>query len=137
MIIRRRRKFKSFQIVDVTPMADIVFLLLIFFMLSSTFIIQPGIKIKLPEAATSEIQPEEKLVLSISKNNKLYLNDRRVKSDTLVDEIKKTLANRRDKLIILKADKKVAHGVVVDVLDKAKIAGANKLAIATEKIRAE
>lgn len=135
MKLLKRKRPDSFQMVDVTPMADIVFLLLIFFMLSSTFVIEPGIKIRLPKAKTSMIQPEEKVILSITKDNKIYINDRRVRAKTLVDEIRKSLAGKKDKLLILKADSRVLHGMVVEVLDKAKLAGAEKLAIASEKIK--
>jgi len=135
MKIYRSRKTKAFQLVDVTPMADIVFLLLIFFMLSSTFVIQPGINIRLPKAQTASIQPEEKIIVSISKDNNVYINDRRVRMDNLLGELKMSLGGRKDKLLVLKADERVSHGLVVTVLDKAKQAGAEKLAVASEKVK--
>ena len=63
---------------NIAPLIDVVFLLLIFFMLSSHFITQPGIKISLPEAATTKLHPEEDIIISIAEDNNLYLNEKQV-----------------------------------------------------------
>ena len=117
---------------DATPMADIVFLLLIFFMISSSFIMQPGIKIKLPEAITSEVQLEKHLILTVDKDKKIFLNEKQIKITNLLPELKNVFIQREDKLLIIKADQRVLHGIVVDIMDKARLAGAERLAIATE-----
>jgi biopolymer transport protein ExbD len=117
---------------DVTPMADMVFLLLIFFMLSSPVFMQPGIKIKLPKTVTAEPELGDKLILNISKEKKLILNGKEVELENLERELRLSLLNRADKVLIVRADKEVEHGLVVEALDKAKLAGAEKLAIATE-----
>ncbi len=129
-----KRKFlKKSILVDTTPMTDIVFLLLIFFMLSSSFLIEPGIKLKLPKTQTAEIQAEKKLTVSINRNSKIFLNDREIKLEELEDELRVQLALEKERLLIIRADKEVSHGLVVDIMDIAKLAGADKLAIATEK----
>ena len=133
MKIKRRRIHKSFLSLDVTPMADIVFLLLIFFMLSSTFVSQPGIKIKLPKSKAREVQAEKRLILSITKDNKIYVNNRKVLKNELEKELRLQLASRSDKVIIVRADTGVTHGFVVEALDAARSAGADKLAIATDQ----
>ncbi|MFH1784096.1 MAG: biopolymer transporter ExbD [bacterium] len=120
---------------DATPMADIVFLLLIFFMISSSFIIQPGIKINLPEAATSEAQLEKQLLVTVSKDSKVFINKEEVSLKDLERELKAVFLNMQDKVLIIKADRRVTHGTVVEVMDKAKLAGAQRLAIATEMRR--
>lgn len=118
---------------NVAPMADIVFLLLIFFMLTSALLIEPGIKIKLPKTKTAEIQSEKKLTLTITKDGKIFLEQKEVK----LNELERTLAiyvgTKKSELLILRADKDVPHGLVVEVLDIAKLAGINRLAIASEK----
>lgn len=133
MKIKRRRMHKTFLSLDVTPMADIVFLLLIFFMLSSTFVSQPGIKIKLPKSKAREVQAEKRLILSITKDNKIYVNNKKVLKNELEKELRLQLASRSDKVIIIRADADVTHGFVVEALDAARSAGADKLAIATDK----
>lgn len=114
-------------------MADVVFLLLIFFMLSSSFLIEPGIKLKLPATKTAEIQSDKKLILSVKKTGEIFLNERPVRLESLEEELRLLLPLQSEKLLIVRADKEALHGIVVEVLDKAKLAGAEKLAIATEK----
>ena len=128
----RRRYPRVGPKIDVTPMADMVFLLLIFFMLSSPVFMQPGIKIKLPKTVTAEPELGDKLILNISKEEKLILNGKEVKLENLEEELRYQLLERTDKVLIIRADKEVQHGLVVEALDKAKLAGAEKLAIATE-----
>ncbi len=131
MLIRRKYPRVGPKL-DVTPMADMVFLLLIFFMLSSPIFMQTGIKIKLPKAVTAEGELGNKVILNISKEGKFTLNEKETNLDNLERELRILFATREEKVLILRADKDVPHGVVVEALDKAKLAGAEKLAIATE-----
>lgn len=114
-------------------MTDIVFLLLIFFMLSSSFLVEPGIKLKLPKTKTAEIQAERKLIVTITQDNKIYLNDKLIKLEKLEEELRLLLPLDEERLLIVRADTQVTHGLVIEILDIAKLAGAEKLAIATEK----
>jgi biopolymer transport protein ExbD len=132
MIKLSRRRYKTAIKFDSTPMTDLVFLLLIFFLLSSPFMIQPGIKIKLPKAASAEAEIFDKVIVSITKENKIFVNEKEVPMDHLESEIKRTLSKSRERILIVKADAETSHGMVVEVLDKAKLAGAEKLAIATD-----
>ena len=130
----KRYKYKSkvnFQL-DPAPMTDVIFLLLIFFMLSSSFIINQGIKIKLPKTTVSKEQLENKLVLTITKKTKLFLNTKQVSIKNLPVQLKNALVNQKEKMLIIKADKDVLHGIVVEIMDIAKTNGVEKLAIATE-----
>ena len=133
MRINRQRIQRSFLQIDATPLADIVFLLLIFFMLSSTFISQPGINVKLPKAKAREIQAEKQLIVTITKKSNIYVNKRRIKLENLEKGLNVLLAHMTDKVVVMRADAGVKHGLVVEVLDLARAAGAEKLAIATEK----
>ncbi len=117
---------------DATPMADTVFLLLIFFMLSTSFVIQPGIQVRLPKAVTSEIQLKKDLILTITAENILFLNEELVTLDKLGEALQAAFAQRKDRILIIKADQEVRHGMVVQAMDIAKQSGADRLAIATE-----
>jgi biopolymer transport protein ExbD len=128
----RKNHIRSSLILDLTPMADMVLLLLIFFMLSSSFLVEPGINLKLPKTKTAEIQTENKIIISIKESGEIFLNNREIKIDELEYELRTLLPLQKDKVVIIRADKESRHGLVVKVLDKAKIAGAEKLAIATE-----
>jgi len=127
----RRVKTSSTRL-DATPMADTVFLLLIFFMLSTSFVVQPGIQVKLPKAVTSEIQLKKDLILTITAENILFLNEESVTLDKLGEALEGAFAQRKDRILIIKADQEVKHGMVVQAMDIAKLSGADRLAIATE-----
>lgn len=130
MFNRKKRKIDA-QL-NVTPLVDVVLQLVLFFMVSTTFIVQSGIKITLPTTTVKEVQPIRDLVVSISKDGAMYLNRDPVTINTLSGKLKK-IGNLQEKLLIIKADKKVYHGVVVNVMDIAKTNGLNKIVIATER----
>ena len=117
---------------DIAPLIDIVLLLLIFFMLTSNFIMQPGIKITLPKAKTSKPQEEENIVVFITEDNKIYLNDREINIGELREALEKKLKTAEKKIVILKADEKINLGLAVKVMDIAKEAKAENLVISTE-----
>ena len=117
---------------DTTPMADIVFLLLIFFMLSSSFIVQPGIRLRLPKAVSSEIDLGRSVIVDISVAGSLFVNDAKVSMEELPQALSIALSAAKEKMAIIKADRKVPHGMVVKVMDMAKLSGAQRLVIATE-----
>ena len=127
--MKRRREI----ILPVASMSDIVFLLLIFFMLTSAFIIEPGIKIRLPKTRTAEIESRKKIFITVDENKNIYLNKRKVALEKLERELALTVAGKRDEILVLRADKAVPHGLVVEVLDTARLAGVERLAIASEK----
>ena len=131
MEFKKKEKNSSFTI-DIAPLVDVVFLLLIFFMLSTTFEVNPGIKVNLPESTSKEITKEPKEIkILITKSGKLYYNGKKI---TLSD-LEKKFKNLKDKkkLIIIEADRYAYHGTVVTVMDIAKTEGFNNFAIATRQ----
>jgi biopolymer transport protein ExbD len=96
------------------------------------FAIQPGIRVRLPEAASKEEEPKQDLALILTRDQRLYINDDPVQFDELGARLQERLRDRQDAVVIIKADKEVLHGLVVQVMDIAKRAGATRLAIATE-----
>jgi len=117
---------------EIAPLIDIVLLLLIFFMLTSNFIMQPGIKITLPKARTSKPQEGENIIVFITEDNKIFLNDREIDIDELKEALEKKLKTAEKKIVILKADEKINLGLAVKVMDIAKEAKAENLVISTE-----
>lgn len=124
------RKKRSITI-NITSLIDVMFLLLIFFMVSSTFLERPGMKLDLPQAGSSEAVVVKDLILQMLADGKLVLNDNDIKLDRIIDEFKTMMSRNKSETLILQADKKVSHGDVVSVLDMAKKAGIKKLVIAT------
>ena len=117
---------------DLTPLVDVVFLLLIFFMLSTTFIVAPGIKVKLPKSSSTEVSREKKEVrVVMSQDDKIYVEQKLVSHEELSKYLKKEARENPEGMVIIQADERVTHGKVVEVMDIAKTSGFNKLAIAT------
>ena len=118
--------------ISITPLVDTMLILLIFVLLSSAFIFQPGIRVRLPEAMSRAEEAPQDLILTLTRDNRLYLNDDLVQMGDLQARLREQLRDRNDAVVLIKADKEVLHGRVVEVMDIAKSAGAARLAIATE-----
>jgi biopolymer transport protein ExbD len=125
---------KSKEFINLTPLIDIVFLLLIFFMLTSNFIETEGIKIKLPEASSKTVVQNENITIYVTKDSKVFFNGKFLSLKELPVVLKRAIENSDTKIVILKADKQSKMEIVVKVLDFAKSFGAKKLVIATKKI---
>ncbi len=121
--------------VNLTPLIDVVFLLLIFFMVSTTFDRHANLKVELPEAsAKKEQQVEEPVVLSIDAKGNYFINDRQLvntKLETLKTALQKTVADKKDVSLVLRADAKTPHQSVVRAMDAASQLGLTRLSIAT------
>jgi len=121
--------------IPTTSLADIVFLLLVFFIISTTFTTQPAIKIKLPEASTRELEPTEAVVIFLDSQDRLFINEEEVRWErNLKDALKPRIFASREKLVVIKADRDVFFGKIVRLMDVAKQAGAQKLAVATQPV---
>jgi biopolymer transport protein ExbD len=106
---------------------------LLFFIISSSFVVEPGIKVNLPKSQTSELQVQQKLVISVDKSQQIFVDNKPVPLNQLEERIKLLLPYYQDKIVVIRADESVPHGLVVKIMDISKTAGAQKLAIATEK----
>jgi len=126
-----KQKEKKKVIINITSLIDVMFLLLIFLLISSTFLEQPGIKLELPETKTTETVKQQEYTLFVSQDGKLFLNKIEIKEEELEKKIKEVLPKMKDKAIILKADGKSSHGAVVRVMDIIKRGGVKKLIIGT------
>jgi biopolymer transport protein ExbD len=120
-------------IINITSLIDVLFLLLIFFMVSSTFLEQPGMKLELPSAKSAEVARLEKLVLYIGPMDEILFNGKVVPLDSLERALVSAIPLAEEKTLVLKADKTVQHGTVVTVMDIAKRAGLKKLVVGTRK----
>jgi biopolymer transport protein ExbD len=130
--MRFSKKTQPDAYLDITPIVDTVFNLLIFFALSLNFIVTPGIKVDLPESITEEIIRErEELIVVIDRDNNIFIDENSVSIDQLVTIFTETAQRRKDTLVIIQADQEVTHGNVVRMMDRAKKAGLVRLAIAT------
>jgi biopolymer transport protein ExbD len=130
MKFKRRLKIEK-GMVDLTPLVNVFFLLLIFFIFTSSFIFQPGIRVSLPKAITSEVIQEGGVVLVITKGDKIYLSDREISRDELASKLR-LIAKEKGSLLI-KADSSASLGCVVEIWDTCRREGVSQVNIATGK----
>ncbi len=116
---------------NMTSLIDVLFILIIFFAVSSTFLEQPGIELTLPKAESSDNYTTQKIILYIDKDDNLFLNDRMISTNVMIDEIKKLGTLSKDRNIVVKADAKSEHGMVIKVMDILRKNGIYKMVIST------
>lgn len=126
-----REKKKKRVIINITSLVDVLFLLLIFFIVSSTFIEQPGMKLDLPETSGQPPVRVEGVVLSITADGAMYLNDDPVTLEDLKDRLKPLIKSLGEEGLVLRADEAVRYGLVVEAMDTARLAGVQKLVVVT------
>lgn len=119
--------------VDVTPLIDIVFQLVLFFMVSTTFVTSPGIKVNLPRSsAETLLQEQEDLHIWMTDAGAVFVDKKSVDFDALETILSSRAVQDPSTLVIIEADTEVEHGRVVGVMDLARSVGLERLAIATE-----
>ena len=128
--LKRRTAIMKGQL-DMAPLIDVVFQLLIFFMLTSNFVLQPGISVKLPKAITSEVISSENLVITLTGQDLLFLNEAPTTLAELVPKIKQAAQDK--KTVLLKADISASLGRVVELWDLCREAGVPQINIATNQ----
>lgn len=127
------RKRRDEPKVDLTPMVDVVFLLLIFFMISTTFVQNPGLTIKLPESgAKRNVSEPKEIKVYLSAAGEIAVDGHTVTLDRLRQRLRSYGAKGAAMTFVLYADAQSRHGRVVELMDAARAAGFGKLAIATE-----
>ena len=133
MLVHSKRR-PPYQVqIPLTSLIDIVFLLLIYFLLTTNFMVDEGIKIKLPQAKASAPQTEEVITLYVDQQGRSFIGDEEVSLARLFDRLKIMIGDSKDRLVVVKADRSVMLNKAVKVMDVAKAAGAGRLCLATEK----
>ncbi|MEI6313571.1 MAG: protein TolR [Syntrophus sp. (in: bacteria)] len=131
---RKRQYFDSKLVaeINVTPLVDVVLVLLIIFMVTAPML-SMGIDVNLPRVKSKTIDVnEEKLVLSINKDGEIFINRTKIPKNELKVKLENIFTARIDKEIFLRADKSVAYGFVVEVMSEIRKAGVDKLGMVTE-----
>ncbi|OPX26165.1 MAG: hypothetical protein B1H06_06035 [Candidatus Cloacimonas sp. 4484_143] len=122
-------------VISITSLIDVVLLLLIFFMLTTSFVEQPGMKLDLPETESTAGENTDELTVTISSEGEVYLGDELIDLENLKAELQKYKEDNNTSSLVIKADKTTPHGTVVRIMDIAKISGLEKLIIASEKVK--
>ena len=120
--------------INVTPLVDVMLVLLIIFMVTAPMMTQGG-EVNLPKTTTKYMKTQdEPLILSINKNKEVYIENVRIDLDDLETKLQKVLANRREKQLLLRADEDLPYGFVMKVVSRIKRAGIDQLGMVTEPV---
>ncbi len=129
---KRERSYYQLQ-APLTSLIDIVFLLLIYFLLTTNFMVDEGIQVKLPQANATSPQTEKEITLYVDSTGKVFVDNRAVPLNELFSIVQEKLGEKADIPVVIKADKSVILNKAVRVMDVVKAAGADRLVLATEK----
>lgn len=124
---------KPLSMFSYSSLTDIVMLLLIFFLLTSQFVIQTGVKVKLPGAKNNEQVAPAKLVVSITSSGRIYFGNKEIAIDELAGKLSQAIIANKESNLIIHSDKDARLEIVIKVIDAAKGIGVNKFTIETEK----
>jgi biopolymer transport protein ExbD len=128
----RSEEFESLSGVNIIPVIDVSLVLLIILLATSPILNLPGFEVKLPKAVTAESK-EKNISVSLSVKGEMGVNEATVTETTLIPALQKELKDKKDFLVIIRADQGVAYGLVEKVMELAKQAGAQRIAIATQQ----
>ncbi|RUO78772.1 biopolymer transporter ExbD [Idiomarina tyrosinivorans] len=129
---RKRIREEEDASIDMTPMLDIVFIMLIFFIVTTSFVKEAGIDVNKPEASQAQKKPSANIFIAIRANGEVWMDKRMVDVERVAANVERMVAEQPTDLVVIQADKKAEHGVVVQVMDQVKEAGIDKISIAAE-----
>jgi biopolymer transport protein ExbD len=119
--------------VDLTSMLDIVFIMLIFFIVTSSFVREAGVDVNRPQAAHAVNQKQAGIFVAITSTNDIYIDKHQVDIERVQAVLERMLLDKPDASLVIQADKRAYNGTVVQVMDAAKGAGIKQIALAAEK----
>ncbi len=119
--------------VDITPMMDVVFIMLIFFIVTATFVKQAGIEVNQPQASTAVVQEKANILIAIDADNTIWINRREVDFRSLRPNIERLHAENPKGTVVIQADRESKNEVLVQVMDASRRAGVFDIAIAARE----
>jgi biopolymer transport protein ExbD len=129
--VKRRRTSDALEI-NMGPLIDLVFLLLIFFLVTTTFVKETGLEVHRPSAKTAERKEKSTILIGVSKEGTIYMENRIIDIRSVRANVEKLLAENPESGVIVVADKKSQTGITVNVIDQCRLAGAKGVSIAAK-----
>ena len=119
---------------NIAPLVDIVFMLLLFFMVTSRIMVSSSIEVKLPESATSDAAATEEIILLVTEKEDIFIEDRKVLIHDIRGELRRELTKFPNRPVTIQADKTIPLSLLVKVIDEVRFAGTSTFTIATERM---
>ena len=119
--------------VNLTPLIDMVFILLIFFLVTASFTKESGIEVDRPVASTATRQEHGSLIIGINQAGEIWIENQQVQMRSVRAHVERLTAQNPEGTVIIMADKQSSTGVAVEVLDQVRLAGVSNVAIATSE----
>ena len=132
---RKRTRRTTESEVNLTPMLDVVFIMLIFFIVTASFVKEAGIDISRPPAATAERKERGNILVAITENNQIWIDRRQVDPRALRANIERMHAENPQGSVVIQADEKSENGLLVKVMDAARLAGVTNVSLAAEIVK--
>jgi biopolymer transport protein ExbD len=132
-MFRRRRKQQEDAGIDLTPMLDIVFIMLIFFIVTTSFIKETGIEVNRPNAATAVRDERGNILIAITSNDEIWIDKRRIELRAVRANVERLKAENPEGSVIIQADKESKNGLLVETMDQVRLAGVQNVSIAATK----
>jgi biopolymer transport protein ExbD len=130
---RKRVRQEEDADIDIAPMLDIVFIMLIFFIVTATFVKESGIDVTRPDAETAVKQNRVAILIAIRDNNEIWINRRKVDLASVRANVEKLHAENPQGGAVIQADRQAETGVLVEVMDQVRLAGVGAISIAAEE----
>ena len=133
MTLTAKRRKRTNVGIPLTPLIDIVFLLLIYFLLTTNFLVEEGINVNLPTAQASSPQVKTEIIVCVDRRGKTYLADQEASLRALFTLIKQQIGSDAERPVVIRADREVVLNAAVRVMDVVRAAGATRLSLSTER----
>ncbi|MCY4200944.1 MAG: biopolymer transporter ExbD [Gammaproteobacteria bacterium] len=132
MLFRQRRLPEADEEISLTPMLDIVFILLIFFIVTTSFVKEPGIDPMRPVADTAELKERGNILIAVSRTDGIWMNKRQVRISDIEQLVEAAASEHPESSAVIIADQGAATGTIIDVMDRVRRAGVSNVSIAAD-----
>jgi biopolymer transport protein ExbD len=133
MAVRRHRSSDQDTELDLTPMLDVVFIMLIFFIVTTSFVKESGIAVSTPEAETAQRQESANILIAITEAGDIWIDRRPIDIRALRVQVARLHAENPQGTVVVQSDERAATGLLVQVMDQIRLAGIEKIAVAANK----
>ncbi len=130
----RRARQRQLE-VNMAPLIDMVFILLIFFLVTTSFVRESGVDIQRPRAATAVSKENASILIGITADNRIFMENRQMDLDTLQLNVERALAENPEGIVVVVADQQSSTGTAVQVMDTCRLAGAASVSLAAQPAR--